>query len=130
MDCKKCKNTMSIASKKTKLVCGHCKKEFCGINHFQSHQRSIPRKIKNQISDLNQEIYPETGYEKMGKYSSLILEKGNEIEDYVKSKPTYYIKNIKISSTFTYKMLYEVLIDIYINKKCSYKINLGFGFIL
>ena len=85
---------------------------------------------QEEILDLNQEIYPTTGYEEKDGYKNLIEAKLNLIDDREDIKRDYGVYNKKIDSTFTYKELNELLLDIYCKQKTVFKINFGFGYIL
>ena len=45
------------------MKCDHCRKEFCDQLTYQRHIRSLRDITDDTIRDLNQRIYPETGYE-------------------------------------------------------------------
>ena len=85
---------------------------------------------QEEILDLNQEIYPTTGYEEEDGYKNLIEAKLNLIDDREDIKRDYGVYNKKIDFTFTYKELNELLLYIYSKQKTVYKINFGFGYIL
>ena len=54
----------------------------------------------------------------------------NDIKDSHKTTKLYEVINKQITSSYTYKDLHELLLDIYSKHKCPYKINLGMGYIL
>ena len=49
--------------KNRKLIrCNHCNGKFCNNDHFQRHQRTIQKAVNTSVPDLNQRIYPVSGY--------------------------------------------------------------------
>ena len=82
------------------------------------------------MTDLDQRIYPASGYEKEEGYQEIIEEKINEIHDFHKKHIHYEIINKQIDPDYNYWDLYFTLLDIYLNRKNTFKLNLGFGFIL
>ena len=82
------------------------------------------------MRDLNQRIYPETGYENEGGYQEIIENKHNEIRDRTKENKHYKVYNKQIDPSFTYREINEFLLDLYSKRKNSFKINLGFGYVL
>ena len=63
-----------------KISCDHCKKAFCSNDMYQRHLRSLRDITDDSIPDLNQRIYPETGYENEEKYQKVVENNLNEIK--------------------------------------------------
>ena len=131
-DCKKLfktsKSLRNHLKQKKDLPCDHCERRFCNNLHLQSHIRAIEKEVT--ITDLNQMILPATGYEEKDGYKELVQQKINEIRDSEKKKKIYEVINKQIDSSYTYKDLYDLLLDIYCKRQKAFKVNLGFGFIL
>ena len=72
-----------------KVSCDHCKKVFCSNDVYQKHIRSLRDITDDSIPDLNQRIYPETGYEDEEKYQEVVEDKLNEIQDQEKQAGTF-----------------------------------------
>ena len=135
--CPSCSQTFAKVSdlvkhmeKQKKIICDHCNKGFCDYNEYQKHQRSIRKNTDNSIPDLDQRIYPETGYEDEEKYLEVIDNKFNEIQDLWKKYKHYQIINKQIDPSFTYREINDFLVDFYTNHANSFKINLGLGYVL
>ena len=133
--CPGCKTSFSThqrlnkhLQKKKKITCDHCAETFCNQYHFHKHLRTT--NTANTLADLNRRIYPPSGYENDEWYSNLIESHANVINDYTKIKTHYETINRKIDASYTYKDLYDLLVDIYSKQKSAFKINIGFGFIL
>ena len=116
--------------KKQKIRCNHCNKDFCDESTFQRHIRSLRNITDDTIRDLNQRIYPETGYENEDGYQEVIENKFNEIRDRTKNTKHYKIINRQIDPSFTYSEIDKSLLDFYADHKNGFKINLGLGYIL
>ena len=112
------------------ITCDHCKENFCNEEHFQKHVRSIESRVDNTIADLNQRIYPDSGYEDEDGYREILNQKHNEIKDWQKKHLHYEVINKQIEPWYNYWELYFSLYDLYLTRKSAFKINLGFGFIL
>ena len=135
-----CPNCLSIFKKSTdlhkhlnnrkKVTCDHCKRTFCNNDEFQKHLRSIRKKTDNSTPDLDQRVYPETGYEDEEKYLELIDKKINEIQDYTKKKKYYQEINKQIEPSFTYREINDFLLDYFTKHKNAFKLNFAFGFIM
>ena len=82
------------------------------------------------VPDLNQRIYPISGYEDEDLYQATIDAKMNEIQDRREKSTHYEIINKQIDSSYTYWDLYLLLLEIYLSRKNTFKVNFGFGFIL
>ena len=107
----------------------HDGRKFCNNAHLHRHLRTI-KKPEEEIPDLNQEILGLTLYEDEKGFKDTVKQNINEIMDSRKTTKLYEVINKQITSSYTYKDLYEFLLDIYSEHKCRYKINLGMGFIL
>ena len=103
--------------------------KFCNNAHLQRHLRTI-KKPMEKIPDLNQQILERTGYENKKGFKDTVKQHINEIKDSHKTTKLYEVINKQITSSYTYKDLHELLLDIYTKHKCPYKINLGMGYIL
>ena len=108
------------------ISCDHCLRTFCSNDHFQQHLRSIIEFESNTIPDLNQPVYPSSGYEDYEGYQDLIQEKINEIKDREKVTRNYRIINCQINCDYTYGDLDQKLLDIYCSQSNAFKINIGF----
>ena len=135
--CRQCKRKFSNASSlrrhrqaNTNISCEHCDRVFCDADHYQQHLRTISRSVDENVVDLNQRIYPPSGYEDEDGYQHLVERKQKEIDDRFKKTRNYRIINKAIDSSYTYRELNELLLDIYSTHRNSYKLNLGFGFVL
>ena len=135
--CPSCSQTFARSSdlfkhmkKQKKITCDHCNKAFCNYNEYQKHQRSIRKNTDDSIPDLDQRIYPETGYEDEEKYLEVIDHKFNDIQDLWKKYKHYQIINKQIDPSFTYREINDFLVDFYTNHANSFKINLGLGYLL
>ena len=69
-------------------------------------------------------------YENVEGYQNLVHEKMNEIQDHQTIHSHYQIYNKEIDSSFTYRDIRDMILDIFTRKQNSFKVNLGFGFIL
>ena len=107
----------------------HNGRKFCNNAHLHRHLRTI-RKPVVKIPDLNQPILELTGYENKKGFKDIIKQHINEIIDNHKTTKLYEVLNKQITSSYTYKDLHELLLDIYCKHKSPYKINLGMGYIL
>ena len=103
--------------------------KFCNNAHLQRHLRTI-KKPMEKIPDLNQQILERTGYENKKGFKDTVKQHINEIKDSHKTTKLYEVINKQITSSYTYKDLYDLLLDIYSKHKSPYKINLGMGYIL
>ena len=103
--------------------------KFCNNSQLQLHLRTIKKPI-DKIPDLNQQILEPTGYENKKGFKDTIQHHINEIKDNHKTTKLYEVINKQITSSYTYKNLQELLLDIYSKHKCLYKVNLGIGYIL
>ena len=135
--CPTCSQTFSSAvslfnhiNHQQKVNCVHCNRRFCTNNELQRHLRSLRSISDDSIPDLNQRIYPETGYEDEENYQETINQKINVIRDRVEKHSHYQTINKQIDPSFTYREINEFLIDFYSNHINGFKINLGLGFIL
>ena len=135
----KVRNLIQHRKNTAKVSCNHCERRFCSNNELQKHLRSIRRKPNEdtssqtdeaRIPDLNQRIYPETGYENEPGYTDLVKHKMNEIKDRLGIRAHYQVINKQITPDFTYHDLHKILLDIYRSRKTAFRINLGIGFIL
>ena len=113
-----------------KVSCDHCKKVFCSNDVYQKHIRSLRDITDDSIPDLNQRIYPETGYEDEEKYQEVVENKLNEIQDRKKKREHYQVINKQIDPSFTYREINDFLLDFYVNHNNAFKVNLGLGYIL
>ena len=104
-------------------------RKFCNNAHLQRHLRTIKKPVE-KIPDLNQQILEPTGYENKKGFKDTIKQHINEIIDSHKTTKLYEVLNKQITSSYTYKDLHELLLDIYTKHKCPYKINLGMGYVL
>ena len=104
------------------ITCDHCKEKFCNNDHFQRHVRSIEKRVDNTITDLNQRIYPDSGYENEEGYHEVLDEKIDEIKDWEKKHVHYEVINKQIEPWYNYWELYFSLLDVYHNRKNSFKI--------
>ena len=135
--CFKCENCFQSFSKisrlenhqkKKKLKCWHCKREFCNAESLEKHHRSIVKPV-TQLTDLHREIQPRTGYNDAA-VQAFLLGKGKEVSYYEKKGLTWRIINVPINHKYTYQNLYDWLKSIYDLVKQSFKISIGFGFVL
>ena len=67
--------------KQRRVTCDHCNRTFCSNDEFQKHVRSTIRNTDDTIADLDQRLYPETGYEDKEKYHETVDQKINKILD-------------------------------------------------
>ena len=130
-DCKRLfktsKSLRNHIKKRKDISCDHCERIFCNNLHLQSHIRAIEK--EETITDLNQMILPATGYEEKDGFLELVRQR-IEIRDSEKKNKIYEVINKQIDSSYTYKDLYDLLLDIYCKRQKAFKVNLGFGFIL
>ena len=117
-----------IYRRKKILECEYCKKVFCNIDNLQKHIRSHVQTSKNINTDSV--ISTETGFENESAYRDIIQQNISKISTKNSNFKRYQVYNIEIDSRFTYKELYNILVEIYSFQNESYKLNLGFGFIL
>ena len=103
--------------------------KFCNNAHLQRHLRTIKKPVE-KIPDLNQQILEPTGYENKKDFKDIVKQHINEIKDSHKITKLYEVINKQITSSYTYKDLHDLLLDIYSKHKSPYKINLGMGYIL
>ena len=103
--------------------------KFCNNSQLQLHLRTIKKPVE-KIPDLNQQILESTGYENKKGFKDTVQHHINEIKDNHKTTKLYEVINKQITSSYTYKNLQELLLDIYSKHKCPYKVNLGMGYIL
>ena len=87
-------------------------------------------KEEESIPDLDQEIIGRIPHENEEEYNDTIKQHIKYIKDSHKISKHFEIINKRITSTFTYKDLYKILLDIYCKRKKCFKINMGIGFIL
>ena len=117
--------------KRKKTWCEDCQIMTCNHmqwnQHINSHQK-VPEFMK--VHDLNQIVYPRTGYENYPGFQKLLKEKASDINNKETSSLYKKVINKKIDYTFTYNELYKELIEIYEYQTNAFKVNLGFGFIL
>ena len=92
--------------------------------------RSIIRNTDDRITDRDQRIYPETGYEDEEKYHETVDQKINEVQDSWKKHRRYQVINKQISPCFTYREISDFLIDLYTNHINAFNFNFGLGYIL
>lgn len=117
--------------KRQNISCDHCLRKFCTDSHYQKHRRSIQKPKEDFVTDLDQKVYPFTGYECYEEYQNILFDqKKKQIEDYEKVTQNYTLINRRIDSRYTYKDLEKQLLDIYCSQNNAFKINIGFGFIL
>ena len=129
--CPKCQEVFSKGSSlRRHIECDHCDRTFCNESHFQRHLRGIRKETDNTIPDLDQQLYPRSGYENKLGYLRVLLQKNNEIQDRTKKTRNYTIYNKEIDYNYTYRDLNEQLLAIYKAQRNSFKVNLGLGFIL
>ena len=95
--CPTCSQTFSSAASlfnhinhQQKVNCVHCNRRFCTNNELQRHLRSLRSISDDSIPDLNQRIYPETGYEDEENYQETINQKINVIHQDRAEKHTHY----------------------------------------
>ncbi len=112
------------------IDCDHCDRTFCNNDHFQRHRRGIRRDTDNTIPDLDQAIYPPTGYEDKIGYLTTLQKKNNEIQSRSKTTTYYKIINKAIDTDYTYRDLNDHLLGIYAQQRSAFKVNLGIGYIL
>ena len=112
------------------IECDHCGGTFCNDSHFQRHRRGIRRETDNSIPDLDQQLYPRSGYENKLGFLRVLLQKSNEIRSRKKKNRNYTIYNKEIDYKYTYRDLNDQLLGIYESQRCAFKVNIGFGFIL
>ena len=113
-----------------KVTCDHCNRVFCDESTYQRHIRSLRDITDDSVRDLDQRIYPETGYENEDGYQEIIESKHNEIRDRTKENKHYKVVNMHIDPSFTYREINDFLLDLYSKHKNSFKVNLGFGYVL
>ena len=85
---------------------------------------------EESIPDLDQVIFENTPQENTKECKDTIKQHINTIMDQHKITKHYEIINKQITNSFTYKDLYNFLLNIYCKRKKCYKINMGIGFIL
>ena len=81
-------------------------------------------KEEESIPDLDQEIIGRIPYENEEEYNDTIKQHIKYIKDSHKISKHFEIINKRITSTFTYKDLYKILLDIYRDRKKCFKINM------
>ena len=79
-----------------------------------------------EIPDINQEIY-ESSYKD---YQKVIEKNIKHIQDKIDKRKFYTVYNKQIDSSFTYRNLLDIYLDIFQKLKSPFKTNLGFGYIL
>ena len=81
-------------------------------------------------SDLNQPIYPQSGFEGEEGYKKQLEKNWNEIRD----KQTTFVYgtdiNKELTPEFTYRDLQKLLLEIATKCKTAFKVNIAFGFML
>ena len=112
------------------LECEHCNRKFCNIDNLQKHLRSVRSAGISKNIDLNSSITPRTGFENDIGFKNVFQENISKICGKISNFKRYQVYNIEIDSSFTYKRLHDILVQIYSSQKQTFKINLGFGFIL
>ena len=79
------RNLYAHTHKQKKHNCDHCNRTFCDEATYQRHLRSLRDITDHDIHNLDQRIYPETGYENEDGYQEVIENKFNEIRDRIKN---------------------------------------------
>ena len=134
--CPKCEAVFSnvrdlqahVNNRKT-LSCAHCNAVFCNEFHLGKHMRTI-NEAKIITKNYNSVIHAKTGFEDDPKYQKIIEEKKAYINDFEVNYTHHKVINERIPFDFTYYDLDMLLTEIYANQKCSFKLNLGMGFIV
>ena len=120
----------SHINKKKKHKCHHCSKVFCDRDTYEKHLRSLKDITDQSIRNLNQRIYPETGYEGEDGYQEVIENKFRDIRDRTKETKFYKVYNKQIDPSFKYSEINHFLLDLYAKHTNGFKINLGLGYVL
>ena len=123
-------NLLRHQKQQNNISCHHCDEKFCNNNHYQQHLRSIRKPPDETIPDLDQQIYPPSGYEEEDGYLDMLHQKRNEIQDRTKKASRYEIINKEIDSSYTYRDIDKSLVDILVTRKRPFKVNISMGFIL
>ena len=106
-----------------------CNTPFCQVFELECHKRTehAGHGISTKV-ELDQPIYPQTGFEEEDKYKEEIKNHWVEIRD-KRTQSRYYINiNKELTPDFTYWDLQNLLDEIYAKQSNAFKINLGFGF--
>ena len=110
--------------------CDVCNKPFCHKFELECHKRTEHVGGGIDDVDLNQPIYPRTGYEDDEKYKEEIDAHWEKIRDYKKEGEFDIELNKTLNPDCTYEDLNNLIKDIALELKHAFKINIGFGFVL
>ena len=91
-------------NRRKKVSCDHCNRQFCDESTYQRHIRRLRDITDDRVQDLDQRIYPETGYENEDGYQEIIENKHNEIRDRTKENKHYKVVNKHIDPSFTHSV--------------------------
>ena len=111
------------------LLCQHCDRTFCNEYHLGKHLRSISQ-TKIITKNYQCPIHSKTGYENDPKFQELLDEKRKYIDNFEKKFTNHWIINQRTDPGYTYQDLDLLLTNIYSKQANSFKINIGFGFVL
>ena len=113
------------------IECDLCDTTFCHRSELERHKRTvhIGQGILEEV-DLDLPICPQTGYEDTEGYREEMYEHMNKIRDSRDESDVHLFFNKQITPDFTYAELKDLLYEIMKNRGTTFKVNLGFGFIL
>ena len=113
-------------------ACDICDKIFCHVSEMERHRRTSHIGMVSggniENDNLNQIIYPRTGFEEEEGYKEQVKTHWNKIRDSKEERTFYTEVNRTLTPDFTYNDLLDIIKDL-----CDedvLKINLGFGFML
>ena len=95
-----------------------------------SGSQHLPITGDNPTFTLHQPLSPQTGFENDQTFKDLIQRHLREISARIKIGRRYTLTNIRLSPNYTYNDLKTTLTDLHSTQAGSYKINVGFGYIL
>ena len=114
------------------IACDTCDKMFCHQSEMERHKRTehIGGNVRTDDIGLNQPILPQSGFEEDDGYKIEVQNHWDKIRDAVKTGECFMEINKTVNSDFTYSDLEDILKDTCFNLKHSFKVNIGFGFML
>ena len=116
------------------VECDLCDTTFCHRSELERHKRTshIGQGIDKTLEevDLDIPICPRTGYEDTEGYREEMYAHMSKIRDSRDESDVHLFFNKQITPDFTYAELKDLLYEIMKNRGTTFKVNLGFGFIL
>ena len=115
--------------------CNRCGTDFCSINRLRQHERTEhvgdgTNQPPTPNTNLDTPIFPDTGYSQTSEYNNTVDEHYNVIRSQTVNRSSYKIVNKQISPDYTYNDVKRLLDNIMRKESGTFKINLGFGFML